>query len=302
MSKSGLDRRTLNERQFRRVKTFHGKDSALSEFAFVFKRGVRASSLHCLQILEWSEQQEDLTEEELELQYSSTDDYLEDVAGQLYDILCMCLEGEPNTIAQAVASMNGFVAWQRLSKKYNPNALANALRSLVEVISPPKAKTSAEVLTGIEKCELKRQVFECDFGEKVSERMKAAALIHMMPSDLQDILFQSADQLSDYKLVKDKMVALLNNRMASGGPVPMDVGSLQEQRPDYEELDVEAVSVDVQCRSCSGWGHYANECLSRRNGKAKGGGYDRGRGKGGGGKGTGALDWNKGGKGANDKD
>lgn len=59
----------------------------------------------------------------------------------------------------------------------------------------------------------------------------------------------------------------------SGGPVPMEVGEVEEkwgQEDWYCELQadfVQAVGPDTQCRRCGGWGRRQRECL-RRPGKA----------------------------------
>ena len=38
--------------------------------------------------------------------------------------------------------MDGFAAWQKLFRKYNPRTMARGLRMLTEAINPPKAKHS----------------------------------------------------------------------------------------------------------------------------------------------------------------
>ena len=47
--------------------------------------------------------------EDLELEFESL--AVTKVAGELYDLLCLCLKGDPLILVQGVTSMNGFEAW-----------------------------------------------------------------------------------------------------------------------------------------------------------------------------------------------
>ena len=71
--------------------------------------------------------------------------------------------------------------------------------------------------------------------------------------------------------------------MASNGPTPMDVGEV-----DYETFDgddVGVVSANTQCHGCGGWGHLRRDCPTVQNmkgnkgkGKGKGPSLDIGKG------------------------
>ena len=126
-----------------------------------------------------------------------------------------------------------------------------------------------------------------EYGEKLSERMKIAAITSMRPGGIQDLVFQQADKLEDYGKAREQNKAIVLNRIAcAGGPVPMDCGSLgqwdttwwsgEETGEGSTVLDMDAVSGNVQCHKCNGWGHLARECPSKGN---KGKGKGKGKGK-----------------------
>ena len=50
--------------------------------------------------------------EDLELEFESL--AVTKLARELYDLLCLCLKGDPLILVQGVTSMNGFEAWGRL--------------------------------------------------------------------------------------------------------------------------------------------------------------------------------------------
>ena len=74
--------------------------------------------------------------EDLELEFESL--AVTKVAGELYDLLCLCLKGDPLILIQGVTSMNGFEAWGRLFRRFNPVTPARALQAMIAVMVPPR--------------------------------------------------------------------------------------------------------------------------------------------------------------------
>jgi hypothetical protein len=291
-----------------RSDVFSGEATKFDEWSFSFKRGIRSQNCSVFMKMNESEQRKDDVHEVTELPKE-----LESRSAELYDILCQYCNGEALMIVRSVADMEGFAAWQRLYKKYNPRIMARGLRLLTEVVNPTAAKDLAEVENAIVRWEEKVKMLQNQFEENVSPFIKIAILTNMLPSTLQDYIYTHADKETGYDELKEKIRAMTSNKLASMKQVPMDVGQVGEETwhdGSYGEMSIEdeqqidAVSGHLQCRNCQGYGHFARECPSHGKGdkgkgkgksfaNSKGGHYTNFKGnKGGGGKGGGA----KGGK------
>ena len=150
--------------------------------------------------------------------------------------------------------MNGFEAWSRIYRRYNPVTPSRALQAMIAVMVPMKVKDSKDLPNEIEKWEGRLLNLQREYKETLSERMKVAAITSMCPPDIQDVIFQRGDNLDEYLKVRDQIKTLVVNRGSRiGGPVPMDIGAAtQEQQEQWEEQEynVDAVGVSTQCYKC----------------------------------------------------
>ena len=108
-----------------------------------------------------------------------------------------------------------------------------------------------------------------------------------------------------YESVRDHVLNLSTQRMQMSRPIPMDIGGSEGERTGIEDKneqeegyggdegwDGDAVSKNVKCYACQGFGHYARDCAWDKKkigdlGKSKGKGKGQYQGKGGGKKGAG---------------
>ena len=192
--------------------------------------------------------------------------------------------GDALALVQSVVDMDGIAAWQKLHLTYNPRTLARRMMKIIGVVTPPKISEAKHLVCQIERWEKLVKEMEAEYGEKVSNGMKMAILTSMMPANVQDIIFQQSNDQTKYKDMRDKVVALVMNRVTmQETPVPMDIGNAQMEDFD-DQLDVDYAAKDIQCRRCDGWGHFARDCPSDpRKGKGGGKGHARAAGKSGGG-------------------
>ena len=193
----GGNRRVLEAKGVSRVDTFTGKDSQWREWAFQFKVAVMVMNTSVAEILAKVEVEEDGHKlDDLELEFGNLE--VEKAAGELYDLLCLCLKGDPLVLVQGVTSMNGFEAWGRLYMRHNPITPARALKAMIAVMVPSKIKDVRELPNEIEKWETKVLNLKREYNEALSERMKVAAITSMCPNDVQDLIFQQGDKLDNY--------------------------------------------------------------------------------------------------------
>ena len=149
---AGPHRRVLEPKGVSRVDTFIGKEAHWKEWAFQFRVAIKAMESRASEIMAKVETQENAhVLEDLELEYSNLD--VTKVAGELYDLLCLCLKGDPLILVQGVTSMNGFEAWGKLYRRFNPVTPARALQAMIAVMVPAKVKDVRDLPNEIEKWE-----------------------------------------------------------------------------------------------------------------------------------------------------
>ena len=142
-------KRTLDPKGVSRVDTFSGKEGQWREWAFQLRVAIKAMNSEVADIMARCETNEDGYKlEDLELEFESL--AVTKMAGELYDILCLCLKGDPLILVQGVTSMNGFEAWGRLYRRHNPVTPARALQAMIAVMVPSKVKDVRELPNEIE--------------------------------------------------------------------------------------------------------------------------------------------------------
>ena len=279
----GQYRRILEPKGVSRVESFSGKDSQWREWACQLRVSVKAMEGVAAEIMSRVEQDDsarDLTA--LELEFASKD--ITKLAGELYDILCLCVKGEPLVLVQGVTSLNGFETWGKLYRRYNPVTPARALQAMIGVMVPGKVKDTRDIPGEIEKWEGKVLTLLREYQESLSERMKVAAVTSMCPADVQDLIFQRGDKLDCYSKVRKQIKTIcLNSASRTNGPTPMDIGMASQDNSgsvwdSVEDWDVDAIGGGAQCYTCGGYGHFSRECPSKGKGKGKGKGSE-GKGK-----------------------
>jgi len=296
-------RTTVDEKHYRKLGVFGGEH--WKDWSFQFRSSTRASSGEAYDILNWAEKETTEISDFAMMDNLIDEDVAERLSGELFNVISTTVKGEPLQLLHN-CDFNGAEAWRRLSKRYSPSTPLRAMQLMIQVVNPGKSKNLKDIQSHIDRWEARVLALERDFKEKVGSKMKAAILISMLPVDLQNALIQQADKYEEYGPTKEKIISIVEAKIAMKSPDDMDVDWLAKENEAWygnqendEEIDWLGKGGGIQCHRCGGLGHISKNCGSPEpaKGKAKGQGKN-GKGDGKGGK-NGKFGY-KGGNGKND--
>ena len=174
--------------------------------------------------VEWAEKKQTEIEDELDL----TDESRKRSAG-VFNILGTIVKGESLQILYN-SNFSGAEAWRKLAKRFSPTTPMRGMQLLLATLSPGRVKKMEEISGAINKWETKVLALQRDFKENLSEKMKPAILVSMLPKELQDNLVQQADKMTDYKTTKDRIISIVEAKMAMRDPDMMDCDQITKKR------------------------------------------------------------------------
>ena len=142
----------LNERRFREIGAFDGKDDEWKEFALKFRATVKETDPKIFGALMWAEAQTDeILEDEIANRFGEDDGVR--YATAVYNRLIHHLKWPALTIHQGVVNENGLEAWRVLAKRYDPMTPMRGLELMLKTVVPGKIKKGEDVQTRINKWE-----------------------------------------------------------------------------------------------------------------------------------------------------
>ena len=180
-------RRRITSKEIR-LANFDGTAASWTNWSFGFKVAVKSVCTRAFELLNAAERYTgEATDEVLEVDEGNA----KEISGEIYGLLCQYLSGESMTIIKGVPDCQGLWAWQRLHRKFSPRTMARAIRVMSEVMNPGHIKHVKDVEAGLTVWEGKRSLLEEEFKEVISNAMHIAILTSMMPSVVQDFIYQS---------------------------------------------------------------------------------------------------------------
>ena len=294
----GVDRgrsegkRTISPKSFHRLTKFGKGEDAWKEYSFEFGVILGSESPEMqdtLKVLESYTNEVDTAAVRAMDEARADRMNLEKLTKELYEVLVCTTEGEAKLMVRNIPSQDGIQAWHRLYRHYNRRTFARVLRVHREAMHPKPVKDLGMLISCVVEWEDRWNRMAKEHKTPLPTIWKMAALMELCPAEVQDMVYQSIDEVSeDYDKLKQKIVTWASNKVANEG-VPMDIG--RGTHNDYaqeEDYEIAAVGWRTQCYNCGGWGHQAKECPSEKkhqdgkgNGKGDGkGGKADGKGKG----------------------
>ena len=135
--------------------------------------------------------------------WNSLDDWIDgnirdEYEGPLWAVLVQHTDGEARTVVlnqkMNQGKPDGFAVVGMLAKRYNPKTPSRILHALTQVLSPPTVKDVRQAPQMVEEWEAAKGKLKVEFGEELSEVVQMAILTGMLPSDLQDKVFEMRNQ------------------------------------------------------------------------------------------------------------
>jgi hypothetical protein len=211
------------------------------------------------------------------------------LSAALYSRLIPILSGQAIAILQGIPDQNGLEVWRTLSKRFNPITPFKCMMLFRKIVSM-KLKKGEDMQTSVAKWEMHINNLERDHGEKMSDKIKMALMVQMLPDDIQRTIIQHMDRMENYRQVKDKLIGLVQSSATLKDDDAMDVDNLADERWDEYECETNALGKGSGsgCFRCGGLGHQACQCATskgkgkEKKGEAKGAfkGYaEKGKGK-----------------------
>ena len=146
--------------------------------------------------------------------------------------------------------------------------MARAIKLMGEVSSPGQVENVSEVEAALTKWISKIQMLESQFGEMVGDKIKIATMTSMLPPVIQDFVCHNVTRDMLFETLLEKIGVWVGYRVAMNEVVThMDVGEVGWSDYNESEEHVDAVGAWSRCNRCDGWGHFAQDCPSKGNGK-----------------------------------
>ena len=227
----------LDERYFRRVEK-HESHNNWKDFSFQFATAVGAADSQVKKMLDlvtragrnpnWDDIFELYSDEEILT-----------ASNQICAALSLLVGGETMTMVRGVPVGEGWLAWNKIVSQFDPETPAKELLALMAETQSKQVRDISDLPSAIEHWESKVKILKEEHNADIDEKIKIALLTSMLPSDIQDYVFQQTDK-DDFAEIRDKVVTLAVNRASLSRPKPLEVEQVARgERHSGEQHDDE---------------------------------------------------------------
>ena len=217
---------------------------------------------------------------DLGLHFPNLAEQLEEINEGLHTLLGCITEDDPQVILLNFEEGEGFEAWRRINRRYDPRTTARTRTMFAEIMKSPECKLDG-LLAGIEA--LERKILTCEQRKKVvmDDDMKIGAILNMCPKNIRDHVDLNAANFTTYSQVRALVISYTENQVSN---TAMDISAVGKGGKGSAG---KGKGSGKGCYTCGALDHYSNQCSKKGQGKGKDGGKSKGGGKGDGGKGKG---------------
>eukprot|EP00435_Cladocopium_sp_Y103_P038376 s510_g10.t1 len=258
-----------------------------------------------------------------------TVDDVESKSTQVYAVLQTLCEGEAFTIARSAGKHNGFDAWRRLVRRYDPTTGGRRRTMLRHILNPNKVNKLEELSNAIEQWEEQLRLYENrkrsdGTRHQLDEEIRISVLEHLCPTELERHLQLNRSRYNTYQDVREEVSLYLETRLGArlkigdashpgDESVPMDIGAFgkgKKGKGKSKSKDSKGKGKggkgkgktsasssgkggkkeDRKCHNCGKVGHLVKDCWAAGGGQANTPKDGKGKGKGGKSKGVGNLE------------
>ena len=105
------------------------------------------------------------------------------ISKQIYTVLAAILDGEALSIIMNIPGRNGFEAWRKLNKRFDPQTAGRRKHAMSTILNV-KSVSLKELPASIERCEKYVREYEEANKTTLTDDVKTATLTDMCPSNL----------------------------------------------------------------------------------------------------------------------
>ena len=168
-------------------------------------------------------------------------------SSELFGLLTSLTAGEAQTILKGMVDAghgnDGFKALRIFNRRFDSITPSGMLQAFVGVVDPPKCKSELDISQCVHAWEAKVALLNSRHNEKISDGLKLAILVSMVPLEFQNLIMQhGSGRLADmkYNVQRDYLLNLAEQKLQLKKPSPTGVNNVNEESDWENSTDVDS--------------------------------------------------------------